>query len=358
MPRPILTPEQFDAELAKHNGNAYAMAKATGIAHSSIRRRIVRATKAKAEGKTGLPTQYPVGQEHRPKPELPAFPDDDIPTDELIDLMERRFTKRFERAKAERWFRVTMPDNQPFALCFFGDPHVDSNGCNWPLLREHIRTVSNTPGMYGANVGDLTDNWVGRLQRLYADSDQSAGTGWKLAKWFLTESGVDWLVHVLGNHDQWNRGGDLIRAFVGTKVPVLDDEARFILQTPNGTEYPIWVRHQFVGNSMWNTLHGMQRTAHTKEAAALYICGHLHNWALHEEESASRGHVYWLARARGYKYLDAHQTALGHAAQEYGASIVAVFNPRATRLPQRLRCIPDVDEAADYLTYLRKRKAA
>jgi len=295
---------------------------------------------------------------HEPKPELPVFPEDDLPVDELVDFMCRRFEKRIARAKSERWFRIKMPDNLPFGLNNFGDPHLDSNGCNITLLREHSKIVASTPGMYGINVGDLTDNWVGRLMRLYADSDQSRSTAKKLLKWFLCDSGIKWLCHVMGNHDGWNFFIETIKEIVGERVPVMNDEARFIVETPNGVTYPIWVRHNFEGHSMWNTLHGPQKAARMKEAAALYICGHLHNWALHEEESASRGHVYWLARARGYKYLDPYQTALGHDAQAYGASITAICNPMAPTLPGRMRLFPDVQEATDYLTFLRKRKAA
>lgn len=294
----------------------------------------------------------------KPAVDLPVFPDDDLPVPKLIDSMCARFERRLERKQAERWFRIGMPDNRPFALAVFGDPHMDSNGCNWPLLRQHCAIVAKTPGMYGANVGDLVDNWVGRLARLYGDSDQSKATGWKLVKWFLRESGIEWLVHVLGNHDQWNDGATIIRGISGDRVPVLNDEAKFYLETPNKVRWPVWVRHNFEGHSMWNALHGPLKAAKMKESASLYVCGHLHNWALHEEESASKDHIYWLARARGYKYLDPFQTALGHDAQEYGTTIVAVCDPTADRMPNRMRCFPDVEEAADYLTFKRRRKAA
>lgn len=291
-------------------------------------------------------------------PKLPDLPDPDTPVEDTIAQLCARFQKKHARAQAERWMRIKMPDNRPFALCFWGDPHLDNPGTNWPLLKDHVNIVASTDGMYSVCVGDLVDNWVGRLMRLYAESDISVSTGWRLVRWFFQETNLKWLVTVLGNHDTWNQGGLLIREIARNVVHVADTDARFILEAPNGTSWPIWVRHDFPGNSMWNSLHGMQKAAHMKEAAALYICGHLHNWALHEEESASRGHVYWLARARGYKWLDQHQAVLNHDAQAYGASIVAVCNPMAERLPQRMRCFPDVAEAADYLTYLRKQYPA
>ena len=70
-------------------------------------------------------------------PKLPDFADDDIPESEIIDLMCRRFEKRTEHKASKRWFRIEMPSDQPFAIMWWGDPHLDNNGTNWPLIRRH-----------------------------------------------------------------------------------------------------------------------------------------------------------------------------------------------------------------------------
>ena len=61
--------------------------------------------------------------------------------------------------------------------------------------------MAKTPGVYAVNIGDTTDNWGGRLIRLYAENDVSRQTERKLARWFLQESGIRWLVWLHGNHD-------------------------------------------------------------------------------------------------------------------------------------------------------------
>lgn len=121
----------------KHTADAFTLdaAKALGIAPRTLLNRLQKIAQS--------PSDYPglkVGQEPPQLAgavELPAFPDDDMPTAQLIDLMCSRFEKRLARAKAERWYRVGMPDNRPFGLILWGDPHLDSNGCNWPLVKEH-----------------------------------------------------------------------------------------------------------------------------------------------------------------------------------------------------------------------------
>jgi len=130
--------------------------------------------------------------------------------------------------------------------------------------------------------------------------------------------------------------------------------ARFVLACGD-QRFKVWASHDFPGHSMWNTGHGMQKAAHMKEAADLYIAGHTHNWALHQEESASRDFTYWWARARGYKFIDDHADRLGYQPQKEGASILAVFNPNTQSMAGRLQCFSDAEVGADYLKWLRSR---
>jgi hypothetical protein len=55
-------------------------------------------------------------------------------------------------------------------------PHVDDNGCNWPLLKHHAELCRTTPGLYAINLGDSSHNWTDRLIKLYAQQDWSVKT--------------------------------------------------------------------------------------------------------------------------------------------------------------------------------------
>lgn len=282
-------------------------------------------------------------------------PPDDIPIDEVIAQQARRFRLRHTAAKARDWPAVSVADDRAIGILWFGDPHLDSDGCNWPLLQEHIALCKSGDGVYGANIGDTTDNWAGRLMRLYAEAETSKKTARRLAKWFLTESGVDWLVWLFGNHDEWNDGAEFLRLYNVNGIRMEEWQARFRLRFSNGRECKIHAAHNFPGSSIWNSLHGPQRAAHTKADAHLYIAGHTHNWALHQEESASRGFTYWLARARGYKYLDAYADNLGHMPQREGAAILTVIDPVATSDAGFVQCFADPAEGVDYLRWKRSR---
>lgn len=291
---------------------------------------------------------------------FPDFPDEELPADELIATMKEQFVREHRAHRARKWFDVKVNAPGPIGIMWFGDPHVDDQGCNWPLLDEHARICRETEGMYGANIGDTTNNWVGRLARLYAHSNQSRSRAVRLAEIFISEMGIDWLLILRGNHDMWSksRKDDPLTWFkMGANTPVEDWQAKFCLTFPNNRRARIWAAHDFPGHSWFNPTHGNKR-ASMRDQAHLYICGHKHNWALHAEENPDTNAVYWFARARGYKYIDHHGENLGHEAQMEGASIVSIIDPESVSESGFVQCFSDPEQAADYLTWKRRKAAA
>lgn len=292
--------------------------------------------------------------QEQPEVTFPDLPSSELPADKLIEQACARFEEHKTARDARRWMEIKINTNKPIALSFVGDPHIDNNGCNWPLLRRDIGIFENTPGLYAVNIGDLTDNWVGRLVRLYADQEMSKKQAWKLAKYFLRDARIKWLCHILGNHDAWNDGPYLIKANAAPMVPVEDWQSRFQLVFPNGSRVRIHAAHDFPGSSIWNDMHGPKKASMLLEQADIYACGHKHQWASNEGENAQRNFVYWLIRARGYKFIDGYADQLGYSPQNYGATITAVIDPAETG-PRRIRCFPDLEEAAEFLTWKRSR---
>lgn len=287
-----------------------------------------------------------------------VLPDDDLPTGELIDFMCRRYEKRAAHKEAKKWRRFTVPTAGPYALMFFGDPHVDDNGCNWPLLKAHCELAAKTPDLYAIAQGDQSNNWTGRLARLWQEQDTSASTARKLVRWLLTDSGVPWFLWLHGNHDAWPGpvNSQIVEGMNVHSVCMEDWQAKVTLVHPSGHELRLWAAHNFPGTSQFNKLHGPQKAALLKDWAHIYAAGHHHNWALHHEENADRGFIYWLMRLRGYKHDDHYGELLGHEPQRHGSSVVAVVDPLSGG-PNNVTCFADPEGGVDYLAF-RKRKAA
>lgn len=335
-----------DAEIMAVLAQAGSQAKAAkqiGCSRTAIQRAIKREAKRMAE--LAAP-DVPLATE------LPAS---DVPIEDVIALQARRFTQRLEHHRAKRWREFRVPVDGAYALMFFGDPHVDDNGCNWPLLQAHCDLAANTEAVYAINIGDSTNNWTGRLARLWAEQDTSSSTARKMAKWLLSDSGVPWFLWLHGNHDLWDGpvGAGWFEANRPHFVAMEDWQAKVTLASPNGHKLRIWAAHNFKGNSIWNNMHGLERAAQMQDWAHLYVAGHHHDTGLRQGENPHRGFCYWLARARGYKYMDHFAELHGFGEHQFGASVMAVIDPTADK-PNAVQCFLDPFEGAEFLKWKRR----
>lgn len=290
-----------------------------------------------------------------PRFDPPPIPADDIPVEQLIDQLAERFERRAENAAAKRWMRFALHDAGPYVLAFVGDPHLDDNGCNWPLLKRDVELMRR-PHVHGIMLGDVTNNWSGKLQRLYAHQDVSRDRAWKLAEWFW--QAVPWLLLVKGNHDIWSQShgqGDPLDWMARGSAALEDWQARIEVAAGEHT-LRVWASHDFKGSSLYNPLHGPMRAQRFSAGEAdILAAGHQHHWELFSGEDADKtSRPHWLVRARGYKYLDPHADRHQYASQQHGATIAAVIDPSRDG-PAAVQCYADLAEAVEILEFKRQR---
>lgn len=352
MTKTSCTDEEFTAAVQRLG--VTQAAKELGIsARSAFRRR------SKIEKRQGTPIIVPDGEDRTAEKEytLPDFADDDISAAEIINHMKRRFERKFESHQQKQWFPVKMKSNEPIGLAFVGDPHVDDDGCNWPLLTRDVELLANTPGMHAINIGDTTNNWTGRLVKKYADQESSKKTGYKLAKWLLKDSGVNWLMWLLGNHDSWNDGATIISEMAADITPVFDWQARFVIEFPNGASCPVHAAHNFKGTSIYNPSHGAMRAAKFgQRCPRILMQGHHHDYHMVEGVYEDLDQTYWAGKCRGYKYIDSYADNLQFGQNSHGATVTAIIDPSSDPGSSTfIRMFPDLVQACDFLTYLRQR---
>ena len=284
------------------------------------------------------------------------LPSPNMEVDDLVDHVTKRFEKRQRSVEQREWIPVTFTKPGPLAISFLGDPHVDDNGCNWPQLRKDLDTINTTDGMYAASLGDASNNWVGRLSRLWASQETSETQSWQLVQWLL--AATDWCLLVKGNHDMWLEND--VDPIEWLKVPgtlTADWQARLEFRFPKGRPFRVWAAHDMPGHSQWNPLHAQQKRAKFTQEASLYISGHRHHWALAQYEDEWTNNIYWTARAKGYKTADEYADRLGHGQQKYGEAITAVVDPLEESDSAFVVCFANVQEAAEYLEWKRAKRA-
>lgn len=281
-------------------------------------------------------------------------------TPDVTEIIERRckdFERNKARTEAERWLPITVNETQPFGLMVFGDEHADDNHCDWPTLRRDLAIARETPGTYACALGDITNNWVGRLVREYADQSVTRTEARELARWLLTPEAAPWIFRNIGNHDFWNEGDVLIGLFGGDAYYIAEWESRIELRA-GGLRYKIHAGHNFKGTSIYNPTHGPLRASlFSGGNANLYLAGHLHEFGTQAIEIAETRKLVHVARARGYKRGGRYEKMGGWPSGQVGSSLFIMIDPLADTEAGMTTIFNDPLQGARVLNALRKESA-
>jgi len=322
-------------------GSVTAAARAMGVSRSTFRDRLDQERRKSQSADGGL--------------KFPDLPDRREPIDALIKRRSEQHSRLRKHAAAAIWQKIAVNENKPIGLCLMGDPHIDDDGCNWPRLLDDIAVLRRTPGLYGLNIGDTTNNWVGRLARLFGNQETSQASARQLAEWFLTGAGINWAAVLLGNHDEWNEGGEIIKricAAAPVRIPVHEWAAKLEFTFPNGATCRVNAAHDFKGRSIYSTTHGPLRESIWHQDGAHILCaGHIHFGGLQQVELPG-GHNPWLVRVRGYKEYDSHALVNGYHEGQRFPSVVAIIDPHAPA-SERVMVFGSVRQGAAVLAAMR-----
>jgi hypothetical protein len=212
--------------------------------------------------------------------------------------------------------------------------------------------------MYAVNIGDTTNNWVGRLARLFGNQETSQTSARQLAEWLLIHAGIKWAAVVLGNHDEWNEGGEIIKRMCATStahIPVHEWAAKLEFVFPNGSTCRASVAHDFKGRSIYNAAHGLKREAiWHQDGAHVLAAGHIHYGEIGQCELPG-GHNPWLIRARGYKDFDPHALVNGYHEGVRFRSPCIIIDPNAPE-HERVLGFENIRHAAIVLAAMRSER--
>ena len=98
-------------------------------------------------------------------------PVDFVPIDEIISHRKKQYNQKLKAKKSRKLINIKINQMGPIGILHFGDPHVDDDGTDLAEIYSLCNLVNKTDGLFGGNLGDIQNNWVGRLQALY-DNNQ------------------------------------------------------------------------------------------------------------------------------------------------------------------------------------------
>jgi hypothetical protein len=345
-----VTNEQIMEAVAQY-GSARAAAKALGVNKKTVLLRVRNHS---------LPVTIPKKSERfepLSKPyEVASLPEDDIPIEQLVELRKRQFRHKRDYEEASKLIPVQVKLRGPIGLLHFGDPHVDDDGTDIEALERHTDLCRVTEGMFACNVGDTTNNWVGRLAKLYAEQSTSASQAWKLAEWFIKR--CDWLYMIAGNHDAWSGSADPIKWIAKQQGTLYkSSEARLELNFPCGKKVRVNARHDFAGSSIWNPAHGPMKAAMLGSRDHIFVAGHKHESAYSVIKDPQHGITMHAIKVASYKIYDRYAKERGFRDNALSPCVVTVINPNLPEThPDMVKVFWEPEVAAEYLTWLRARR--
>lgn len=346
---------KFLAAYERGERNQYEIAKllaADKVSRSGVQHRIRRAKELGYIDEDGLICGGPVG--FRVEIDLPV----EVPSEEeLLERRRRDFARKKAAKEARRLIPVRVTMDGPIGIAHMGDPHVDDDGTDIEELERHVALIRDTDGLFGANVGDLQNNWVGRLARLYGQQSTSAAEAWVLVEWLV--KAVPWLYLIGGNHDAWSGAGDPLKWIARDNQGVIEYwGARLNLKFPNGREIRVNARHDFAGHSQWNAAHGVGKAVQMGWRDHILTCGHKHTSGLMHLKCPATGLLSWAIRVGSYKVFDRYAEEKGLPDQSAFRCPVTVINPQyGDDDPRLISVFLDPEQGADYLTFLRRNAA-
>lgn len=271
----------------------------------------------------------------------------------IKDLKEiRRKVFKHKQLKEEYYNsnKYVMTSNLPIGILHIGDLHLDSDGVDLDLVDYHIDLLRKTEGLYGGNLGDSTNNWVGFLGKLYGEQHTTIDESIDLLKEYLHDT--NFLYTIIGNHDNWNSGSHIIHNVINTGM--VGEDIRLTIEFPNNTTTTIHARHNFVGNSMYNPAHGAVKVALTQSRDDIVIHGHKHSLGYSVVSDSERRKLLHCISVGSYKQIDSYKTMMGFRDDNLSPAVVTIINPLLEeRHVDRIKVFFDVDEGVKYLNYLR-----
>ena len=279
---------------------------------------------------------------------------DYIPIEEIIEHRKKQYTQKLKAKKSKNLINIKINQKGPIGILYFGDPHVDDDGTDIAEIYMLCNLVNKTDGLFGGNLGDIQNNWIGRLQALYGQQSTSAKESWRLTEHFVNQ--VEWLYLVAGNHDVWSGDGDPLEFIMREHSGIYEQwGARLNLIFPNGKEVRINARHMFKGNSMWNTAHGVAKAAQMGWKDHILTCGHTHVSGYQVLKDAASGLISHALQVASFKIMDSYAEKLGLDDKNIFNAPVTIIDPKYDDDDNRLiTTIFNPYEGAEYLKYKRE----
>jgi hypothetical protein len=277
---------------------------------------------------------------------LPAKPGRTVA--EYLAAQKDAHARKREYHEGKRRIPVTVDIDGPYGVALFGDLHGDDEGCDLGLFEHHCDTVkeSGLP-VLSFNLGDFTNNWVGKLSHLWAHQATTEGEGRKVIEYALGR--IKWTAVILGNHDVWTPVCEMICNRMN--IAAVTHGGKFYISSRDG-QIVLDLAHHHRGSSMYNNAHGQTKRAYRGSDADIIAGAHIHSSGYHQTCNPETGKIGHAVRVSSYKVVDEYADRLGFGNEAISPCVFFVCDPSAEP-HKRVRYFADPQDGIIFLRALR-----
>lgn len=334
---------------ALEHGSARAGARACGVNQTAVLQAIERAERKMAESAAQRPPRQP-----RAELGIPTPPNPNEPIEDLLARKRAQYARGQDSDAFHHLIPIQVRKPGPVAICAIGDPHVDDDKCDIGAIERDMTIIGQSEGMFALHVGDITNNWVGRLGRLYAHQSTTAADGIRIAEWMFGLAPP--LAVVGGNHDLWNEGMSWLNfCLVQAGCSLVQAHGiRMSINFPTGQSIRIHTRHDFPGHSQFNPVHGLRKEHLFGLRDHVNIAGHKHI-DTYAAIPSPEGYVQHMLRVSGYKGHDDYAKAGNFQPMKMAPTCALVIDPTTKHPAELVKPFWCLEAAADFLAFKRRR---
>ena len=279
-------------------------------------------------------------EEYKTKGKI-TFEDKKEPTPEDIDAYYELFKQTnaaiMQTESKQTKATISVDDDKPIAIAFWGDWHVGCKGVEYGLLDQDVETIASADGLYVIGMGDYKDN-ASALVHPQSTQENIATTDMqdKIVHRMFEKTKEKHIVTIRGCHDDWdkrNANKDFVQSLCEITGAINLWHGGIINLTVGEVEYRIGARHKYKFESSLNTTNTQRNFTNEYGHCDVVAVAHKHFAEMQHCRKQCEETVF--LRSGSYKRYDEFGQKLAGYEGMYGVPVVIFFPDRKEMLPVR-----------------------
>jgi hypothetical protein len=208
----------------------------------------------------------------------------EVSPEEMFERLAEEHDDKISNILSSKYIDISVPDTKPIGIVFTSDWHLESQYTNLRQLKNDMKLIAETDGLYQMQGGDIIDNAIKHLGMMTNGAPPSKGLF--ALEHILEIAGDSMLAMIGGNHDNWTKmksGLTRVDQTIKEKGISYRDNQLVISLNIDEEVYQIALVHKYRFSSYLNPTHKIKRMWENFTANFdIGVVGHDHVFGIEE----------------------------------------------------------------------------